>query len=1134
MQRCYGDAKIAWQVADPTQSEPEFGAYDVVTWMDGTEVLKESEFESRLEQIRSGLKPGGVALLSVPNGMGNGGGVEAVKASVCSVFPETTVLGQRPWAPETEFPGQCIISSRVEPDDAATIFVCRNRVTHTIRDAGGPPRASVVIALYNGAAYTEACLETLKVTTEVRHELVLVDNGSTDGTGELLAGMEPEASVIRNGENLGFARANNLGARAAKGEFLLFLNNDTLPHSGWLEAMIDEADSDPRVGVVGAKLLYPDDQRIQHAGIEMIDGTPDHVFRNAGAADPGVNEARDLDMVTGACLLIRRDLFERLGGFDEGYVNGVEDVDLCLRARDLGYKVRYCPGAVLEHHEGKTEGRYEHVEPNLVRFAERWEGRFDRDGRFIPRVTREVGAAPDSGVPASTPPEDEQEVLRGCWEGTQFVTHSLSLVNMSLTSELIRSDECELKLIPFEPATFGPEVDPKRYGPIAERMSADLTGPAQFHVRHRWPPDFNPPPEGHWVMMQPWEFGRIPLSWVKPIQDGVDEVWAYTHSVKRCYVESGIDPERVHVVPLGVDPDLFHPDVPPIPLETQKRFKFLFVGGTIYRKGIDVLLNAFWKAFRRSDDVCLVIKGMGDDSFYKGQTAGDTIRRLQADPNGPEIHYLTSELNGAEIAGLYTACDALVHPYRGEGFGLGVAEAMACGLPVIVTRGGACDDFCSEERAYFVPAVEKEVAFPEETAGPSWILEPDGDALSQTMRRVISEQEEAREKGRVASAFVREHLTWKKSSERALERLRAIRKNAVRRSETKLEIRSEGLGEDVPMSEGSANGNGQKPEVNLLLVRTEIGDPERVNASLQRFSGAAFRLLEVEGNEAGGPALLNAKLGDLRASYVVVLRDDVAVTRDWLTQLVAHMECDSEIALVAPRLPFGSEVQRVKAGYKSQEKEMQKFARRLYLRERGLRDDADCVDTACFLIRVEVLKALGGFDASFQTGAFLQDFCRRCRQKGYRTVIARDTFVDCPEETPGEKEGHEQQAVTLLETGDLHRAAGESDSAIACYRRALEAKEDYLEASLVLAAALLEEEQIGDATEVLQTLDARHPGSSRIKNYLARCFYKGGEIEKARGLFEEAIQLDPEFAEALSNLGVLLWESGRSTRLWRC
>ena len=141
-------------------------------------------------------------------------------------------------------------------------------------------------------------------------------------------------------------------------------------------------------------------------------------------------------------------------------------------------------------------------------------------------------------------------------------------------------------------------------------------------------------------------------------------------------------------------------------------------------------------------------------------------------------------------------------------------------------------------------------------------------------------------------------------------------------------------------------------------------------------------------------------------------------------------------------------------------------------------------------------------------------------------MIARDTFVDCPEETPSEKEGHEQQAVTLLETGDLHRAAGESDSAIACYRRALEAKEDYLEASLVLAAALLEEEQIGDATEVLQTLDARHPGSSRIKNYLARCLYKGGEIEEARGLFEEAIQLDPEFAEALSNLGVLLWESG--------
>ena len=205
-------------------------------------------------------------------------------------------------------------------------------------------------------------------------------------------------------------------------------------------------------------------------------------------------------------------------------------------------------------------------------------------------------------------------------------------------------------------------------------------------------------------MIQPWEFGRIPKDWVQPIQEGVDEVWVPSTFVKDCYIDSGIDADQVHVIPNGVRTNLFNPQAKPMQLDTDKSFKFLFVGGTIFRKGIDVLLNVYRQTFSPQDDVCLVIKGMGDDTFYKGQTAVDLVRKLQADPDAPEILYLTDDLTDKELAGLYTACDCLVHPYRGEGFGMPVAEAMACGLPVIVTEGGACDDFCSDENAYFVPA----------------------------------------------------------------------------------------------------------------------------------------------------------------------------------------------------------------------------------------------------------------------------------------------------------------------------------------------------------------------------------------------------------------------------------------------
>jgi len=379
--------------------------------------------------------------------------------------------------------------------------------------------------------------------------------------------------------------------------------------------------------------------------------------------------------------------------------------------------------------------------------------------------------------------EPAGEGLGIVWEGPFLDRHSYAQVNRELCLRLIQRG-CDLSLTPAKarhaesPPLSGQET-------LERHFHRPLRGPIAAHVRHQWPPSFTPPPEGHWVIIQPWEFGSVPRSWVEPISSRVDELWAYSRFVRECYIAGGVPAERVHVVPLGIDPNRFYPGAESFPLKTTKPFRFLFVGGTIHRKGIDVLLKAYTQAFTANDPVCLVVKDLGGASFYRGQTARERINELRADATMPEIEYLDQELGDNELAGLYNACHCVVQPYRGEGFCLPIAEAMACGLPVIVTGHGPALDYCTEENAFLIPA--RIVRFREkrigdlETVDYPWLAEPDLAALQQTLRRVFERPEEARMKGRAGAAHVRSHLTWNHAVDAVESRLAEIRQRPIRR-----------------------------------------------------------------------------------------------------------------------------------------------------------------------------------------------------------------------------------------------------------------------------------------------------------------------------------------------------------------
>jgi GT2 family glycosyltransferase/Tfp pilus assembly protein PilF len=240
---------------------------------------------------------------------------------------------------------------------------------------------SIIIPAFNCQRFTQACVETLiRDRSRASFEIIVVDNGSSDGTAEYLAARAGYITILSPGVNLGFAKANNLAVKTAVGRYLVLLNNDTVPEPGWLDAMVETAASEDRIAVVGAKLLYPVDRTVQHAGVVITNDLKlKHLYEGLPEQHPAVNKRRDFRSVTGACMLVRSDVYRRFGGLDEGFVNGFEDVDFCWRVSEAGLRVVYEPAAVVLHHAERTQGRHDNETANAVRLTRRWRGKLQPD-----------------------------------------------------------------------------------------------------------------------------------------------------------------------------------------------------------------------------------------------------------------------------------------------------------------------------------------------------------------------------------------------------------------------------------------------------------------------------------------------------------------------------------------------------------------------------------------------------------------------------------------------------------------------------------------------------------------------------------------------------------------------------------
>ena len=264
-----------------------------------------------------------------------------------------------------------------------------------------PVTLSVVIVNWNVRDLLRRCLRSLlqpatynpqPASHDLQPEIIVIDNASRDGSTEMLRAEFPQVRLIANRENRGFTAANNQGLALAQGRYLLLLNPDTEVVDDALAVMVGYMDEHPAVGVLGPRLRYPDGRpqssrrRFPTFATALVESTvvqewwPDNrLLRRYYMADTPDDAIQEVDWLVGACLLVRREVYEQVGGLDEGFFMYSEELDWCRRIKDAGWKVVYLPTATVIHHEGKSSeqvvaARHIHFQSSKVRYFRKHHG----------------------------------------------------------------------------------------------------------------------------------------------------------------------------------------------------------------------------------------------------------------------------------------------------------------------------------------------------------------------------------------------------------------------------------------------------------------------------------------------------------------------------------------------------------------------------------------------------------------------------------------------------------------------------------------------------------------------------------------------------------------------------------------
>ncbi len=657
----------------------------------------------------------------------------------------------------------------------------------------GNPLVSIIMPTLGKLSLLKPCIESLQtLTTYKNFEVIILNNGRGENQDGFDYLAKQNFKIVECDEPFNWARLNNIGAQHAKGEHLLFLNDDIeIIQEDWLQELVSLSQR-KETGAIGCKLLYPAGA-LQHAGIFLINygGGGLHLFHKLKPKDGHYMEldqrVREVSANTGACLMVSRKKFDGIDGFDEELKIVGNDIDFCLRLRKNGLRNLWTSRCTLIHHESiSREPRGNDADENYL--WKRWRWLFESgDPHYNPNLSlHTVNCSLIFDVPVKELIAAIPEDLKADYSNKPLIPRNgVNLIgyiraNMGL-GEAARADARALKaanidfgIINFE---HGNPASMTNYDWLDFESSRPDYDINLIHINGDFIPLMYSELPSYFfqarynIAFWAWELETLPQHWLGSLEF-LDEIWVPSEFVKDAVAKETQLPVTVigHNVALSPDSEIGRDNFG-IP---QSAFVFLAMYDTrsiAERKNTKATVQAFQRAFSALDkSVCLVLK--------MNNPAKTDLAALQKNLEGwSNIFILDRHHSRNEIDSLINCTDCYVSLHRSEGFGLGPAEAMSVGKPCILTNWSGNTDYMTEDNCLAVDyeLVNLEVDYGPYNAGQRW-ADADVQQASEYMKKLVDNPQLAKRIGDSAKNFIDTNFSPAAIGKQILERLSEIRK----------------------------------------------------------------------------------------------------------------------------------------------------------------------------------------------------------------------------------------------------------------------------------------------------------------------------------------------------------------------